>query len=130
MTPEQRYMLDASGYLILRGALSRSEVEDARVACDSYVQAQENADAGRSELPRGFPGNGGADAVGSRMIYANGFAWRRSLAIARLGHCLLAGLSYGTSSPSAPGPSPPAKSSSVSRSRLVTCTSASTSKNN
>ena len=73
MTPEQRYMLDASGYLILRGALSRSEVEDARVACDSYVQAQENADAGRSELPRGFPGNGGADAVGSRMIYANGY---------------------------------------------------------
>ena len=79
MTPEQRYMLDASGYLILRGALSRSEVEDARMACDSYVQAQENADAGRSELPPGFPGNGGADAVGSRMIYANGFAWRRSL---------------------------------------------------
>ena len=30
MTPEQRYMLDASGYLILRGAMSSDEVEEGR----------------------------------------------------------------------------------------------------
>eukprot|EP01043_Picozoa_sp_COSAG02_P010894 COSAG02_NODE_393_length_23190_cov_56.721926_12_plen_370_part_00 len=79
MTPEQRYMLDSSGYLILRGALSSKQIEDARMACDSYVEAQENADAGRAQLPPGFPGNGGPDAIGSRMIYANGFAWCRCL---------------------------------------------------
>jgi hypothetical protein len=81
MTPEQRYLLDAQGYCILRGALSNEEVAAARRATDEHVAAQEAADIpGGDPLPAGFEaGNGGPDAPGSRMIYSNGPFWSKDL---------------------------------------------------
>lgn len=97
-------MLDATGYLIIRGALSSSEVEEGRAVswlrclrpacliecpadraadpvraqgCDSYVAAAEASRVGGPPLPAGFDGNGASGALGS--TYPNGNFWSTSL---------------------------------------------------
>ena len=54
MDAEQRYLLDLQGFLVIKGALSPVELEDARRAADAYSQ---RAFAG-GELPPGFERKG------------------------------------------------------------------------
>ena len=78
MTPEQRYMMDAQGFLILRGAMSDAEVEAGRAGCDSYVHAMEAARAGGPAVPPAFTGNS-YDAGGLGSTYGNGHVWSTAL---------------------------------------------------
>ena len=75
MTPEQRYILDTQGWLHVKGALSPTELAEARAAADDYVTATAAAKTGGPPLPANYSGNGVADGKG----YGHGFAWARPL---------------------------------------------------
>jgi hypothetical protein len=75
MTPEQRYQLDAQGWLVIRSALTPQEVAAARASADEYVNASDLARAGGKPLPPGFGGNGADNGKG----YGAGFAWAKPL---------------------------------------------------
>ena len=67
MTPEQRYLFDINGFLLLRNVLSEAELTAGREAIDRYVTPPEEA------LPKGFSHS--EDGT----LPANGFAWDKCL---------------------------------------------------
>ena len=63
MTPEQRYLFDVQGFLLLSGALSDDEVASARTAAEKYSRSE--------SLPIGFSVEG--------LLHKHGFAFDPSL---------------------------------------------------
>ena len=62
-------MLDTQGWLHVKGALSPTELAEARAAADEYVAAAAAAKAGGPPLPENYSGNGEADGKGSHGWY-------------------------------------------------------------
>ena len=65
MTPDQRYLFDASGFLHLPGILQGKELQKAQAAVQRYI------DCSPDKLPPGFTPNNGA--------YPHGFAFDKAL---------------------------------------------------
>lgn len=70
MTPEQRYLLDTTGYIHIKNVLSPEELEKAKAATDRLINTPDE------DIPEGLERMG---TSGSHTPYHRGFAFDRAL---------------------------------------------------
>jgi hypothetical protein len=80
LTDEQRYLLDMNGYLLIRGALSEQEVQDARAAVTRMLEEfGAGQPPGSDEAPSFASGGRHGEGSGRQVAWRYTFAYDKCL---------------------------------------------------